>query len=227
MVKVIAFSLYGTGEIYLVGAIKNVESAKVMYPDFECWFYIHTETVPKELVEELRTHSNVKIILKSGDLGSCKPKMWRFEAIDDPSVEVMLSRDLDSRFWRREIKAVEQWLQSDKLFHSMRDHPWHKDNVQGGMFGVKKSDIVWKPLMDAAPQTPHWMYDQTFVANVIYPLYRHSMMIHASFHKKEGAECLDFPMTHAEDDYRFVGEYVYPDGSRNAKNREELVRGFL
>ena len=68
MVKVIAFSLYGTGEIYLVGAIKNVESAKFMYPDFECWFYIHTETVPKELVEELRTHSNVKIILKSGDL---------------------------------------------------------------------------------------------------------------------------------------------------------------
>lgn len=227
MVKVISFCLYGDNPIYLVGAIKNVESAKIMYPDFECWFYIHNETVPKHVVDEIRKHKNAKIILKSGDLGSCKPRMWRFQAIDDPSVEVMLSRDLDSRFWHREIKAVEQWLQSDKIFHIMRDHPWHNQSVQAGMFGVKKNGIVWTPLIEAAPQTPHWMYDQAFLANVMYPRYRHSMMIHASFHKNEGAECLDFPMTHAEDDYRFVGEYVYADGSRNAKNREELVRGFL
>lgn len=43
-------------------------------------------------------------------------------------------------------------------------------------------------------------------------------MIHASFNKLEGPEiCHDFPMRFKDDDYKFVGEYVYEDDSRNEK----------
>ena len=220
--------MWGSTPIYLVGAIKNVESAQKMYPEFECWIYLHEPTVPKETVHALHQYTNVKIILKTGDLITEKPMMWRFEAIDDPTVDVMMSRDLDSRFWRREQHAVSEWLKSDKVFHIMRDHPWHSSKIQGGMFGVKKTNISWKSLMDQVFQDKQSrVYDQTFLANVIYPLYRDSLMIHASFHKYEGTECIDFPFAHAEDDYRFVGEYVYADETRNRVNRDELIRGYI
>ena len=41
MLKVISFSLWGDNPTYTQGGIINAELAKIYYPDFECWFYIH------------------------------------------------------------------------------------------------------------------------------------------------------------------------------------------
>ncbi len=138
MKKVISFSLWGDNPTYNVGSIKNAECAKIKYPDFECWFYIHKESVPETTVTELSKLNNVKIIFKSGNLDNCKPMMWRFQAIDDPEVEIMMSRDTDTRIYNREVIAVREWLKSNKLFHIMRDHPYHTSLIMGGMFGTKK-----------------------------------------------------------------------------------------
>ena len=62
MKKVISFNLWGNNPIYNIGAIKNVELAKVFYPEFECWFYIHQESVPIETIIELQKNDNTKII---------------------------------------------------------------------------------------------------------------------------------------------------------------------
>ena len=152
MKKVITFSLWGNNPTYNIGAIKNVELAKEFYPDFECWFYIHEESVPKETIEQLKTFDNVNIIFKNGDLTNenCKPRMWRFEAIDDPDVEIMMSRDTDTRFLLREQLAVKQWLQSNKIFHIMRDHPHHDFVILAGMFGTRKIPEIpsWKTIMN-------------------------------------------------------------------------------
>ena len=109
MKKVISFCLWGNNPTYNIGAIKNAILAKDFYPDFECWFYIHKDTVPKETIDTLNSFTNTKIIFKIGDLNNenCKPRMWRYEAIDDPEVEIMLSRDSDTRIWLREKLAVE------------------------------------------------------------------------------------------------------------------------
>ena len=147
--KVITFSLWGDNPTYNVGAIKNAESAKEFYPDFECWFYIHQESVPLETIEKLNSISNTKIILKTGDLNTVKPMMWRFEAIDEPDVEIMMSRDLDTRILLREKLAVEQWLKSDKVFHIMRDHPNHGWVILGGMFGIKKNNFINMEILSA------------------------------------------------------------------------------
>jgi hypothetical protein len=73
MVKVISFSLWGDNPTYTIGAIKNAELAKEYYPDFECWFYIHTESVPSTIIEKLGDMNNVKIIPKYGELTNYKP----------------------------------------------------------------------------------------------------------------------------------------------------------
>ena len=57
----------------------------------------------------------------------------------DPSVNVMVSRDLDSRLTDREVAAVTQWL-DDPLqlpFHVMRDNPHHGTEILGGMWGAR------------------------------------------------------------------------------------------
>ena len=57
----------------------------------------------------------------------------------DPSVSVMVSRDLDSRLTGREVAAVTEWL-DDPLqlpFHVMRDNPHHGTEILGGMWGAR------------------------------------------------------------------------------------------
>jgi hypothetical protein len=226
--KIISYSLWGDKPIYQVGAIRNAKLAKKFYPEFECWYYVHRETVPEETIRQLNEFDNVKIIFKSGDVcgEQCKPRMWRFESIDAPDVELNMSRDVDTAILLREKLAVDEWLKSDKLFHIMRDHPWHNWPIQGGMFGVKKSNMNWTDKMDVFIQQDTREYDQHFLKNVIYPLYADSCMIHASFHKLEGDACRDFPIPHDDDDYRFVGEYVYEDEKRNDRNTLELKQGY-
>lgn len=226
MKKVITFSLWGNNPTYNIGSIKNVELALHFYPEFECWFYIHKESVPKETIDKLQTFSNTKIILKTGDLNKIKPMMWRFEAIDDDNVEIMMSRDTDTRILLREKLAVEEWLKSDQLFHIMRDHPHHNFCILGGMFGTRKIPQIpsWKILMDKYIQNGVRMYDQDFLKEYIYPSIKNNSIIHATFHKTE-THANNFP-TMYENNYKFVGEYVYFDDSRSQWHINILKRGY-
>lgn len=227
MKKVITFSLWGNKPMYTIGAIKNAELAKEVYPDFECWFYVHQETVPKEIIEQLQTFNNTKIIFKSGDLNSVKPRMWRFEAIDESDVEIMISRDTDTRFTLREKLAVEEWLKSGKIFHIMRDHPCHEYCIMAGMFGTKKHDKIpsWKNIVDKFIPIHPYFYDQDFLRDYIYPHIKDDAIIHATFNKIE-SNCKEFPINYFKN-LRFVGEYVYEDESRNLENINQLKDGMI
>jgi hypothetical protein len=44
---------------------------------------------------------------------------------------------LDSRFSDREQAAVQEWLESNKDFHFMRDHPNHGTKILGSGWGSK------------------------------------------------------------------------------------------
>ena len=63
----------------------------------------------------------------------------------------MISRDLDSRFSDREKFAVQEWLNSNKSHHIMRDHPHHDFEVLGGLWGSKVTDenirLRWKDIL--------------------------------------------------------------------------------
>jgi hypothetical protein len=220
MKKVLSFSLWGNNPTYNIGAIKNAELAKNFYPDFECWFYIHKDTVPQETIDTLNSFTNTKIIFKTGDLNNenCKPRMWRYEPIDELEVEVVLSRDTDTRILFREKFAVEEWLQSGKLFHIMRDHPHHGFCILAGMFGTKKIPQIpnWINLINSYNKTDNRMYDQDFLRDIIYPIIKDDSIIHATFHKYE-PHAKNFPINYHKT-YKFVGEYVYHDDSRSIEH---------
>ena len=73
--------------------------------------------------------------------------MWRFFPTLDPQVELVMSRDLDSRLTAREAAAVGEWLESNKTLHVMRDHPWHGVPIMGG---------GWDSRLDTEVRREHW-----------------------------------------------------------------------
>ena len=216
MKKVISFSLWGSNPKYFFGIKPNIELAKQYYPDFECWFYIDKTTVPEEIINDLQTnYSNVKIIYMDYDIDKINPYAWRFLAIDDPEVEIMLSRDLDSRISERESTAVKEWINSNKIFHIMRDHPLHNDtHILAGMFGIKKNKIVtsWRELLSKQCKSKHYNQDQTFLSSHIYPKFLSVSMIHTSFYRFNGESPYIRPFIKYNDEFNFVGEIFNEHG---------------
>jgi len=60
---------------------------------------------------------------------------WRFYAAAD--ADVMICRDVDSRLGLREKFAVDEWLESDKDCHIMRDNEEHGAPICAGMWGAR------------------------------------------------------------------------------------------
>jgi hypothetical protein len=182
MKRVIAFSLWGSDPKYCVGAVKNAFLAKDLYPGWECWFYCG-KSVPSEVIQSLRD-SGSRVILKDEE-GDWTGMFWRFEPIADPEVEMMISRDADSRLSKREVSAVNEWLASGKLFHVMRDHPAHSIEILGGMWGARRpilGDMMH--LMRAYTKGNFWQVDQNFLKEVIWPRVAYSTHTNDEFFAK-------------------------------------------
>jgi len=229
MKKVITFSLWGNIPKYTVGAIKNAELANIFYPDFEYWFYIHKDTVDKEIIEKIQKIKNTKIIMKEGNLLTSKPMCWRFEAIDDPDVEVMMPRDTDTRILLREKLAVDEWLNSDKLIHIMRDHyKYHTHKIFGGMFGTKKIPIItsWIDILNNFSQkNMKKHYDLHFLNIIMSKINNNNIMIHSPYKLFPNENIKNFPIPYDEK-YLFVGCYVYEDESLYQEHHDLLIKKY-
>jgi hypothetical protein len=116
--KIISFSLYGKKHLYYLGAEKNIEEAKEIYPDYICRFYCTKDVPNLEKLKSLAESGECELIIP--DLPS-PPVFWRILACDDPNVDICLQRDCDSIVNCREKAAVEEWLSSDKTLHFMND----------------------------------------------------------------------------------------------------------
>jgi len=231
--KVISFSLWGNGVTngpttndYISGAIENAKLAKIHYPDYECWFYIHESSISNIIINKINELDNTRVILKQGDINECKPMCWRFEAITHKNVSVMLSRDTDTRIFKREVDAVNEWLESDNVLHIMRDHPNHRYKIFGGMFGIKKyegmKDIL--KIINNYKQNSHRMYDLVILETFIEGIPGEKILAHSTkcIHKFNNEIVKDFP-TGYDENYNFVGCYIYENGSRNEPDHVSLI----
>jgi hypothetical protein len=132
--RVISFSLYGEDIKYSLGAIRNVEFAKKHYPGWTCRFYCSKEALK---LNELSALDCEVLIIES----KIPPMYWRFFAAADPSIDYVISRDCDSLVNAREAAAVKEWIDSEKILHTMHDcdmRGGHQMIVMGGMWGIKR-----------------------------------------------------------------------------------------
>lgn len=218
MKKIISFSLWGDNPKYTIGAIKNAELTKKVYPGWTSRFYCAKESVPEVIVKSL-LDLDAEVVLKNTQ-GDWTGMFWRFEAISDPEVEVMISRDTDSRISLREKLAVDEWLSSGKLFHIMRDHPAHRTQILGGMWGAKKPILQdMNYLISEYDKKSFWQVDQNFLRDVIYPRVAYSTVVHDDFFEKK-------PFPKERNGLEFVGQ-VYDQNNVPTKLFEDDLRKFL
>jgi hypothetical protein len=184
MKKIISFSLWGDNPIYTIGAIRNAELSKEIYPDWVCRYYIGKST-PKDIIEKLNSFDNTEVIEMESD-GDWTGMFWRFYAAGDEDVDVVIVRDCDSRVNIREKEAVDEGLNSDKGFHIMRDHPYHTTEILGGMWGSKKGVVSnIKNLIDTYVKGNFWQVDQNFLKEQIYPQIKNNCLVHDEFFEKK------------------------------------------
>ena len=184
MKKIISFSLWGDNPVYTQGAIRNAELAKEIYPDWVCRYYIGKST-PNDIVVKLQNFDNTEVIVMDND-GDWTGMFWRFYPASEDDVDVMISRDCDSRLNNRERDAVNEWLNSDKGFHIMRDHPYHTTEILGGMWGSKKGVVNnMKELIDDYIKGDFWQVDQNFLREKIYPIVKNNYLVHDEFFEKK------------------------------------------
>ena len=187
--NIIAFSLWGNRPRYLEAAMENVRLWPLLYPEWMLRFYVESETVPPSVVRAL-TESGCQVVHKARQKNLYEGLFWRMQVIGDRGVDRFLQRDVDSVFSVKERLAVDEWLQSGKYFHVMRDSLTHLDLIQAGLWGGVGG--VFPPLNELLSrfrlkQPPTRMIDQQFLSAVIWPTVKQSVLIHDSQFTAHGA----------------------------------------
>ena len=86
----------------------------------------------------------------------------------------------------REAAAVSVWLRSGEQFHIMRDGPFHRIKVPGGLWGavnylnITRAAALRKSLLSVKPEV-HYGYDQQTLRQLAWPAIRHSAAIFDSY----------------------------------------------
>ncbi len=218
MKKVISFSLWGNAFRYIGGALQNIELANIYFPDWICRFYIGKST-PENIINKIISFKNTEVI-RMKDNGDWTGMFWRFEAIADPEVSIMLSRDVDSRLSRREYESVKEFEQSNKKFHIIRDHQYHNIPILGGLWGAKRGIIDnIDGLISEYVKGNFWQVDQNFLSQIIYPIVKNNSLIHDEFFDKK-----PFPLSCGlRNPYFFIGQAYNGDGRILDNNEKSFI----
>lgn len=204
MKNIVAFSLWGDHPMYWLGALQNIELVDKFYPGFISRFYIDKSS-RTDLIESIK-EKNVEVVLVDSK-DSFHGMFWRFFASEELDVNIFLSRDCDSRISEREVEAVKEWLNSDKDFHIMRDHPYHTVPILGGMWGCRNGlmrKIELSRLINEWTNFERKGVDQDFLANRVYPLIYKTAFEHSEFNLRFYNDIKSFPTL--RENFEFVGD---------------------
>jgi hypothetical protein len=195
MTKIISYSLWGNDTRYTFGAIRNAELAKEIYPDWDVHIYI-SDHVEEEIQNKLMDLDCT--LIKFIEKGDWTGMFWRFFAAD--GFNTVISRDTDSRLSYREKAAVDEWLDSDKDFHIMRDHAYHNTPILGGMWGARNGILSGvKDMIHDYNKGNYWQIDQEFLRDTIYPIVKGRAYVHDPFFERK-------PFPFPRNDKHFVGQ---------------------
>ena len=177
--KVISFSLWGDNKRYLYGALRNLLLSHDIYPDWELWFYIDN-SVPKSFIKIIKELGGI-IHLQANNQTLKEKLCWRFKVANNQEVGYFLVRDIDSVIRVREFNAVQEWIESDKLFHIIRDWWTHTDLILAGLWGgvagvLPNIDKMVKNYTPKSMETPN--IDQWFLRDCIWSYIRNNCLIH-------------------------------------------------
>lgn len=201
----LSFSLWGDKPLYNVGAIRNSELVKTVYPNWKMVLY-YDHTAPQETIDQLIKNDVLCIDMTDSNIYG---PFWRFLACDIEDADYVCLRDCDSRISEREYLAVKEWIESGKSLHVMRDHPGHyipfgndRPGILAGMWGINAKRIQMTDMVIEFNLSRNLSYgaDQTFLKD-IYKTFENDRLIHDEFSGET-----PFPIK--RENGRFIGERI-------------------
>jgi hypothetical protein len=192
--KVFSFCLYGTDSNYYTGLLENLDRIKPFFPDFDVLVYKGTCDASWTLPDWVH-------VVETGKAG---PINMLYRYLPLTQYDIGFVRDTDSRITERDRWCIQEFLNSDKSYHIIRDHVWHKSKIMGGLFGWKR------PLALALPLDSEASYgsDEAFLAEHLYPRIVADALVHTNVcaFGREHSERIQRPM---DDPADFVGNVIW------------------
>lgn len=206
--NIIAFSLFGANPRYCETSVINIDLAKEIYPAWTCRFYVD-ETVPQNIVERL-TNKGAQVIYVNEEQKQFSGLFWRFLVMDDPTVKRFMIRDADSLVSYREKAAVNEWLNSDKWFHTMHDFYSHTELILAGMWGgchgvFENIEQLIRDFIATGRFLNERVMDQHFLRYVVWSTIAQSIMIHDS--QGFDADGMNFPTVIKQKEYELNPQF--------------------
>ena len=200
MKRLLSFSLFGQNKIYTYGMLRNLELAQQIYVGWEVAVYVDG-TVPAEMIRFIEELGGAVRPMSQ----RIHPVMQRFLAIADAEYSHVAIRDADSRLSFREFAATQDWIDSGRTLHVMRDHRRHQAAIMGGMWGCKGGAVpdIAEQILASGELSSDYGFDQQWLAENIWPRFVNDSLVHDTYRSGPGERR---PFPGSEPRNRFVGQ---------------------
>jgi hypothetical protein len=159
---------------------------QAVYPDWSLCVFLD-ETVPQSFLLQL-LEGGCRIVHVDANIEP-NGMMWRYDINALEGFDRVIFRDADSRLTVKERNAVNEWVASKKPLHLMRDHPFHKYPILGGMFGVVLDSEPGKSLMSIKSNSVDYGSDIDALSRCLGDYFNPEFaMVHDEFFFSNGAE---------------------------------------
>ena len=199
--KIVSFSLYGHDKRYFNNLELCIESYINIFPDWIVRVYVASD-LPLEVMNVLWNYHCEVIIMKGSGI-DFRYMYWRFLPLDDKNVSHVIIRDIDSLASTREKQMVNNWLESDKNLHIIRDHELHCFKIMGGIWGMKrhKPDYGIKSKMLKYNMQNRYGSDLYFL-ETIYEQHLDDMLVNDVLHRYQNEQPIILP----KKDHFYIGQ---------------------
>lgn len=237
--KYFSFSIYGDNPIYTIGGVKNAKLVKKLFPDWQSIFYV-ADDVNVNIINQISDYGGIVELMPANE--SFTGMFWRFMAITRGDAEVMIVRDCDSRISERDVASINEFINSDSLYHIVRDHPiGHHYPMNGGMWGCKQNPFIGRINhhinnflksnyshiynTDKSKQDSIRNADQMFLMERIYPVAIQSAMVHDEYFKYES---FAKPIEHdrQSNNFAFIGESIDENDLPRGDQRTPIIKTY-
>lgn len=192
MSKIISFSLWGQNKLYLCGALANVKLAQTLFPGWTCRFHCDPN-VPQKIFKDLEDlGAEIELMGLSVQYSGL---FWRYEPINDHSIDRVIIRDADSRLTPRDAWCVSKWEESGLPVHIIRDEEGHNIEMLGATWGCIPKEIpnfqelldeFWDEFMQGEHSSgwfnkergKYFGTDQAFLCRRLWPLIKDKHLAH-------------------------------------------------
>jgi hypothetical protein len=192
--NILSYSLYGDNRKYFNALCKNIDFIDLFYKNTFTIMIVVESDIPSSWLKFLYKSSAVVVMSDDHYLKNIPKDFYRIYPIVSGQGDACFFRDADSHLTKYEMDSMTRFIDSNFMYHIVRDHPNHLAPIMGGLFGIKSikyetfKDAFFSNISKYKFANKSWRNeksgargDQTILADHIYPLAYKEALIESNF----------------------------------------------